>query len=399
MKRKEPESGTQPFEETADNPSASSSATGLFSRGGKVAASPVGERDEISQLLREPRGMAGTQPTEEKNPSPSSSPRLASQPVDLTGIFRKVKSDRTPDGSPRIENRVPPAASSGSSESEQGFTQMFQSLSAASRKTTPAVESSADGSEKVKQEKINAGPEEKLPPLEWKVGLLPGNEDSRQPRQGSQSLGQGELTRLFQRLDQNETASAEAGTGARPNASQATPQLGGFTQLLRTLSAEAEVVETPMQSAIPVPVVPPSASGPGEFTRIISGSMLREAQGRTGTHQSVNGNAWQQQTPMATSGSAPVPMANLTPGMSPVMPAASPVMPMMPQMASQPSPPMASMPMTPPVPSAPAPSLRVQPEATTEGRLQRYMPLLLIGNFFLMFLVLILVVFVLLHHH
>jgi hypothetical protein len=167
--------------------------------------------------------------------------------------------------------------------------------------------------------------------------------------------------------------------------------------LLRTLSAEAEDVETPLQSAIAAPVVSQSSSGPGEFTRIISGSMLREAQGRTGIPQSVNGDAWQQQqTPMAASGSTPMPMPNLTPGMSPVMPAASPVMPMTPQMVS-PQPPR--MPMTPPVPSAPAPSLHVQPEAPADGKLQQYMPLLLIANFFLMLLVLILVVFVLLHHH
>ena len=398
MKRKDQESDTRPFEETAENSPVPSSATGLFSRSCMAAASPIEDRDEISQLLREPQDVADTQPIEEKSPSPPSSPSTASQSVDLTGIFRKVKFDRALDGSRRIENRVSPAASPGASESEQGFTQMFQSLSAASGKTTPGVESSVAGPEKAKQETINAESEEKLPPLKWKEGSLPGNEASRQLRQGSQSLGRGEFTRLFQRLDRNETASADAGTGERPNVSQTTPEFGGFTQLLRTLSAEAEAVETPLQSAIAAPVVSQSSSGPGEFTRIISGSMLREAQGRTGISQSANGDAWQQQqTPMAASGSTPMPMPNLTPGMSPVMPAAaSPVMPMTPQMVSPPPP---RIPMTPPVPSAPAPSLHVQPVVPAGGKLQQYMPLLLIANFFLMLLVLILVVFVLLHHH
>jgi hypothetical protein len=54
----------------------------------------------------------------------------------------------------------------------------------------------------------------------------------------------------------------------------------------------------------------------------------------------------------------------------------------------------------PPLPQAtPAllPHTQVPPPAPAEGKLQKYMPLLLIANVFLMLLVVILVVFVLLH--
>jgi hypothetical protein len=80
-------------------------------------------------------------------------------------------------------------------------------------------------------------------------------------------------------------------------------------------------------------------------------------------------------------------------------------MPMAPAMGLTPqqllSPPPQPMPTTPPVPQvapAPLPQPQISPQAPAEGKMQKYMPLLLIANVFLMVLVVILVVFVLLHH-
>src|SRR5581483_2788329 len=55
---------------------------------------------------------------------------------------------------------------------------------------------------------------------------------------------------------------------------------GGFTQLFRTLADEpAPAAQPPIPAAPPPGASVPAASGPGEYTRVISGSALRELQG------------------------------------------------------------------------------------------------------------------------
>lgn len=282
----------------------------------------------------------------------SASPRTHG--ADLTGVFKQVtvpdsqrKSASQPGGATDLFGTVPAQPA----QSEQGFTQMFQSLG---QKTEPIPQA---------------------PPLQKKE--VPSENAA------------GEFTQLFRRLDEpqkKESYPLPAFSAPEKTAASSPEQLGGgFTQLLRTLSKESHE-ELPVER--PRPIVQQTNEGPGEFTRIISRSALREAQ----QHPQPN----------------PEPAPPLTPQPAQVAePQTTP--PVLPQnifanaqsfanMAPAPTPaaaPLAAMPSTLPVPPAPAP-VPAAPQ-TAGGKLQEYLPLLLIGNLFLMLTVLALVVFLLFH--
>ncbi|HEY4047201.1 MAG TPA: hypothetical protein VGM27_10090 [Acidobacteriaceae bacterium] len=412
MKRPDPHSGPQSFEEEREAASpAPVSVTGLFSPNAIASAGAVDSNHEVSQLLQGPGAMVSDETSAAQappRPRPVVEEKSDAQPagrgaadgagpapqVDITGVSRKVQLERATDESSRAEvvssgeNSVRrkedvPHASSSSSSPEEGFTQMFQSLSAASRgasSKTPAAgpEKAAEG---------GAAPEEEHePPLKWKEEPL-----ARSQFQPGLRPAQGESTALFQRLDRQEPVPGDIDDRLAPAPAQ--PRFaGGFTQLLRTLSAESGA-EIPVLPTAPAPLLPQPSGGPGEFTRIISGSMLREARGRTETPAGAEAH----QAHASGESVSPAPMV--------AMGSAAPVMPMAPAMGLTPqqllSPPPQPMPTTPPVPQvapAPLPQPQISPQAPAEGKMQKYMPLLLIANVFLMVLVVILVVFVLLHH-
>jgi hypothetical protein len=294
--------------------------------------------------------------------------------VDLTGIFRKVQLEQ-----------VTESQKAGT----KGFTQMFESLSAASGGASSAVPASIHD----RAPGVEASAEKKPLPMEQREEFLPRYAVDRDIHQhpAPPPLAQGEFTRLFQRLDHEEPASARpasASMGERLSTAPPPPPLGGFTQLLRTLSAEAEA-EVPAFPQAPAPLLPQSSNGPGEFTRIISGSMLREAQGRTGRPEAgTAARPEEAQTPapqMAVNAAPPA----AVPSMAPAMPAAPPAFMFAPQPVVAPPPP--------PIPAMPPPQI-TPPPAPPANRLQQYIPLLLIANLFVMLLVLILVAFVLFHH-
>ena len=204
--------------------------------------------------------------------------------------------------------------------------------------------------------------------------------------------GQGEFTSLFRRVEEEGSRPGRAAAEMQPvrSASDSMPQVrGDFTRLLCTLSAdEPDAMALPGTSA-PPPSTAVSSSGPGEFTRIISGSMLREAQVRSTIPPAnvVQGEG------ASSAGTAP---SEKPPTPFPAAPASWPT----------PAPPQAAPPVTPEqlvrtqnVPSAssspaPSPTLpALQPAAPS--KLQQYMPLLLIANLFVMLVVLAVVVFVL----
>jgi hypothetical protein len=386
-------------EEPAAASAAPVSVTGLFSHNGIVSAGPVDSNHEVSQLLRRPDATVSgdtspvpdparqTPGVEEKSDTQSASSRAAdavspAPQVGFTGISQKAPLERSAHGISRAElvsreeNVVQVKrddvshASSTPSNPEEGFTELFQSLSAASGSVSSQSPDVAPG----EAAKAGAAPEgEQLPPLKRKEEQLA----SSPLQQGLQLPAPGEFMPLFQRLD--------SPAPVRPKLA------GGFTQLLRTLSAESEA-EIPVLPTAPAPLLPQSSGGPGEFTRIISGSMLREARGRTGTPTGAEA----QQARATENGVDPAPIPAMG-SVPPVLPPARAVA-LTPQQLISPSPQLP--PPMPPLPQAtPAllPHTQVPPPAPAEGKLQKYMPLLLIANVFLMLLVVILVVFVLLH--
>jgi hypothetical protein len=229
------------------------------------------------------------------------------------------------------------------------------------------------------------------PPANF-YGTTPAPQESAVPAQGG-------FTQLFQALGKENAPSREPEPFApfppQPS-SAAPPAAGGFTQLLQTLNAgpaAPQAIPAPVTtSQTPQPLSPmPASSGPGEFTRIISGSMLREAQGGT------------------------------TPSSSPVMPPASTVPPGGGPTAFQvPKIPQAIQPQMPHIPQTsmhggggaapqvphfqpsafpfPQPPAAPAPQPPAPGKLQQYLPLLLVLNIFVLLVVVLIVVFVLRHH-
>jgi hypothetical protein len=398
MKTQDPYSSPESAEKSGKMATdAPSSATALFSRNSFAPAMPTGA-DEVSMLLREPEAgeneanlsaetagstsiaqVKGELPQANHDITPAPSPE---RHVDLTGIFRKVQLEH-----PSSEIAGKQIAPVGTGENaEEGFTQMFQSLAAASAPPSHGSASVPNQNSKTKaafsEQKLSLGQQNAEPPP------VRSGESGFSQLQGAQPLAQGEFTQLFQRLDHENSGPTRA--EERLSTAPAGPQFaGGFTQLLRTLSAETEA-ESSIPSSAPAPVFPQPTNGPGEFTRIISGSMLREAQGRTEIQahaEATPANSERVVSPAPISSGAPaIPIA--LPVLSPeqLVRSAPPQAPPMPMAG-----PMSTPPLVPPI-QAP------QVQAPAVSKLQQYMPMLLIANFFLMLLVLILVAVVLLRH-
>lgn len=372
----------------------------MFFRSAEPHAATCGDNDEIAQLLKKPADKNQGKPMQATADAahkavPGATPtamqgdeqRVAEKttPADLTGIFRKVPSEQLEDlpsasgGNGGRAQVSPPGAgyrqAKETGEMTAGFTQIFQSLSPTSDSGTalsqepmlPAAEQHPSGEAR----RSSANPEFRNP----------------------QSAREGEFTRLFQNLG-HDAAQRPAQEQSMPTWSNPAPvsQSGGFTQLLRTLSAEEQEAALPPEARpIPSPYVAsePVSSGPGEFTRIISGSLLREAQGRT--------------TPTGQARRSPdaIPAAEI-PAPTP-LPVASPAMPLSVPLSA---PLLSPEQLVAPAPAIPAPAVLVSappasplaaPQPQAPGKLQQYVPLLLIANLFVMVLILIAVVVVLLH--
>jgi hypothetical protein len=136
---------------------------------------------------------------------------------------------------------------------------------------------------------------------------------------------------------------------------------GEFTRLMKGLSGGAPPEEAALpgfERADPAPPPKPVPQEAGDYTRIISGSILRQAQPA------------QPQPAPVTDAAASGPLSSLPPVPHPFMPA---------------PPPVAQVPHVPTPPPLPV----VQPK----GKLERYLPLLLILNAFLLAVLILLVAF------
>ncbi|MBB5060371.1 hypothetical protein HDF16_005107 [Granulicella aggregans] len=164
----------------------------------------------------------------------------------------------------------------------------------------------------------------------------------------------------------------------RPAASpQPSSMIGGFTQLLRTLSSEEEVESRVEVRPLPAAQLLPQEQG--EYTRIVSRSVMREA--------SLRGHV--QPPPEGATTPAPVENASKARSLSEATFSA---------VASSTA--VAAPSIAPEANIAPqATPSRIQPSQPVEGdSLQRYLPLLLIANLFLTAVALIMLMVMLAHH-
>jgi hypothetical protein len=249
--------------------------------------------------------------------------------------------------------------------------------------------------------------------------------DTAKPSQSESSMKGGSFTQLMQALDQPKAGTPPSDPALRGLMSQDSPSApafstssqgdspfsdqglsaanaglagpGGFTRLMQTLDGPST---TPPPSpvvkggssgipgsatnifAVPSNPVPQSAapSGPSEFTQILSGSALRDARA---------------QAPAIPPGPPPAP---IVPGAM-QMPGFSMPQMQMPQ-APQPTPmamPQMQMPGM-PMPQLQPPQVSAPPAAPQKSKLQKYLPLILIGNV-LLIIVIVVIVFFVLHGH
>jgi hypothetical protein len=388
---------------------APASATGLFSLAmePRPRKSASGEAELLPEGLREKdgaptfetpdpadsssgKGNAGAARVQENLPPATAGVVSAGgHAADLTGIFHKVPSEQLEDlpqssarNSGRGELDPHPATSRQAEEAAEmaaGFTRIFQSLSSSDRgsgedKRGPyPTEPTQRNSGQPQSSEVRSSP------------VSPEFHPTRAP-------GEGEFTRLFRNLKREGSRTSLNEEVLSPNGAAAVSQKGGFTQLLRTLSVEEQEAALPAEehpAASPYAAGEPVSGEPGEFTRIVSGSLLREAQGRTLPALPLRTlPASFQAAEIAVPSPAPASLA----GTPPPSPVSAPIL-----TPEQVVAPPAVVPAAPALPAAPAagPGNRIQPEPP--GNLQRYVPLLLIVNLFVMVLLLIAVVVLLLH--
>ena len=290
--------------------------------------------------------------------------------TDLTGIFRQlnVRESAAPTSDEESEDQGKASGAATDILSTQiparqsvdpGFTQLFQSLGAAAPPT-----------ELFPLESFSSGKGFQQP----QTHTIQGD-----PRRSSS----GEFTRLFERLD---ARSAQDSGGFDIGGHETSPMShgaesgGGFTQLLRTLSNES-LRESPIPGA-PLggsSMVQPPSEAPGEFTRILSRSALREANQR----DPQNNLPVSHQQTLAANPQPPLPHFPSTEGQA----LSSTVSPSL----QSPSPTQITSPA---ISNAPAASAQMP----RSGKFQEYVPLLLIANLFAMLVVILLVALMLIHH-
>ena len=306
-------------------------------------------------------------------------PQAVSSPGDFTQMFHSAQPARE---SGPAQPVLPVAQQSVPSAGPGSFTQMFS-------QRTPEKTPLENALKSLRPESV---PESNF-------------QFSSSPARSPESLppAQGGFTQLLQALNKDEPIPGHATEPLMPPTPQSSaapsPAAGGFTRLLQTLSAEpaprqasqppvaqAPLAQPPLAQPFPSPPMQqpplpaPSAGAPGEFTRIISGSALRDLQGQ---------------------GAAPVPPPAATPpgrpGLPPMQFPPPPVFPQaqMPQMPHAAAPSLmpqfqpAAFPFPqPPAPPAPAPA---------QGKLQQYLPLILILNIFVLLVIVLILFFVLRH--
>lgn len=330
-----------------------------------------GSPGSFTQAFRE---LSANSAAGKVTPAPVAPQSEPSGPGEFTKLFQSVQAPPQPSSyrpdPPYAPSAAPaaPVPSPPTSGTPESLTQLFA-------KSTPAAE--APGK-----------PWTPAPNFEASFPATPPRREEALPAQGG-------FTQLFQSLNQGPATPPKPAELPPMATAPSSPAGGGFTQLLQSLSPqESQAAPAPLPTIPSAPPVasapaapPPSAAGPGEFTRVISASALRESQART---------------PAAPTPAVPA----QAPAMRAPVPAGMPPMPVPPAM------PMAQMPMAgghaapPQMPAGMSPQFSFPPAAAAPpapapapapSGLQKYLPLILMVNVFLMLAILLVLFFVLRH--
>lgn len=378
----------EPVKSTPAPQTSSSSAPGSFTQMFSALSSNTVEEQTVVKPTPVPPQIESSPTVAAETAKAAGQPRVeAAGPGDFTRMFQALRTDKqpvaqppmppaaqaTPAPLPSVAPVKPPPAQSGAGGGS--FTQMFSSLSVA-------------GSPK----------EDPLKSMTPEPRPASGFQFSSSPRPPEPSA-QGGFTQLLQALNQESAKPAEPPLAQSPlTAASPVPTAapgaaaGGFTQLLKSLSAEpASPPQAPPPPVVPQAVAPPiSSTGPGEFTRVISGSALRDLQSQGA----------QPAAPVAAPTARPV----FTPPPFPPAPHLPPAPPLPHAGAAAPppaphfAPPAFAFPPAPaPAPPAPAPAPPVAAPPAEAGKLQKYLPLILVVNIFVLLVIVLILIFVLGH--
>lgn len=380
-----------------------------------VPSSPVaagqkpGEFTQLLSTLNNPILKAQSAPPEQPAPEAQQN---STAPGSFTQMFQTLSPNKPP------AQASPPTAANSEPAAAGGFTQMFQSLSGAKEPAPqpppPAAPVNSGPGSFTQMFSQISGPgapqEDPLSSLkpqtpaasgfQFSTPTLGANPFGSTPSPAPAASAKGGFTQLFQALGKEEAAPAKEPPPLMPSPPVAPAQpsaAGGFTQLLQTLnSPQSASVPQPAPQPVPQPTpTPMPSSGPGEFTRVISSSMLREAQGQN------PGAGGPPVVPAASQPSSGQPAFQMPQAPAfPKMPAAAPPIQQLPHLnAGGGGGAAPQMPhFQPPAfqfPPAPAPA---QPQPPAPGKLQQYLPLILIVNVFVLIVVILIVVFALRHH-
>jgi hypothetical protein len=380
---------------------------------------------EFTRMLRSLGNPAEQSASETHSPLSVETTKAAPSPGSFTQMFNAIsaKPGESPQATPAMPTprqwapEPPQPAKQETSAPPGSFTQLFQSAQdpsgAGPQQPIPPVmppqsaPSPAPGSftEMFSQRSVEKTPfEDPLRSLRPEPVPERSYQFSNSPAQSSEPVppAQGGFTQLLHALKKEESAPGQSAEPFMPPApappAASPPAAGGFTQLLQTLSAEPAprpvgqppLAQPPAVSPMqPVFSSPPPGGGPGEFTRVISGSAFREMQGQS---------------------AAPVPPAAPAParaGLPPMQMPQAPVYPQPPAYPQTPQMPHAgaaappAMPQFQPAPfafpPAPAPPAPPPTAAPAPSKLQQYLPLILILNVFVLLVIVLILIFVLRH--
>lgn len=314
----------------------------------------------------------------------------ASQPGEFTRLFGTFSASEA--GGPAASAAAPPAepyrgGGPGSFTRMLSLEQASAPLEPVYREETPASRSGMD---------YGLTPNAPAPaqpgPGSLKDSFFQEAAPAAQPVESTPAAGVG-ITRLIQMLD----APVRQDTPAVPSAPVPAVAQGGpgvWTQTFASLSSAAPPAPAASPQSWQPPIEPaapsasPVATGPSEFTRILDASRMRE--------QAMKGGAPPQQA------AAPAPAQTFAPMPQMQMPAyAPPPMPQVPQMGQVP--PMAGMkPMPqpggfapPPMPGGFAAPAVPAPQPPAAGKLQQFVPILLVVAIVLLVVLIVTVIFLL----
>lgn len=379
----------QPSPGPPSPPAAPRSGPGEFTR---MFSSPVSSGQEsmpsspVSSAAAERTGVPGIQssPVSESKFGASAA---QSEPGAFTKMFAGQGASAPPQEdplkslrqTPSIDSRLHlsmPQTPAAPPPAEGGFTQLLQALNQEPKPKEPAPVATSSFAP--------------LRPASQTPDPIPA------PPPPAAPVAAGGFTRLLQSLAPPAGPPLASVPFAAPAAAPPMPSAAApAAPFAATPLAPASPWATP--PSLPPSAPPPKAPGPGEFTRVISGSALRDLQGAQGMPPAAS--APPAPAPVWMPPQMPKPPAMPPMSATPGMPQGMPGVGAMPGMhAGMPPAGGGGVPFAPQAfGMSPAVSQPPVPAAPPQTTLQKYLPLILVVNVFLL-LVIVLILFFVMHH-